>query len=94
MQNLLDEARSQYEFVIIDAPPLLAAADATVLAQRGDTLLLVARLGGVTRQDASRTLRVLSLAEISASGVVAIGHPDPDDGYGYGYGYGRTSENH
>lgn len=94
MQNLLDEARSQYAFVIIDAPPLLAAADATVLAQRGDTLLLVARLGGVTRQDASRTLRVLSLAEISASGVVAIGHPDPDDGYGYGYGYGRTSENH
>jgi capsular exopolysaccharide synthesis family protein len=94
MQNLLDEARSQYAFIIIDAPPLLAAADATVLAQRGDTLLLVARLGGVTRQDASRTLRVLSLAEISASGVVAIGHPDPDDGYGYGYGYGRTSENH
>jgi hypothetical protein len=48
----------------------------------------------VTRQDASRTLRVLSLAEISATGVVAIGHPDPDDGYGYGYGYGRTSEGH
>jgi capsular exopolysaccharide synthesis family protein len=94
MENLLNEAKLSYDFIIIDAPPLLAAADATVLAQQGDTLLLVARLGGVTRQDASRTLRVLQMAEISAIGVVAIGHPDPDEGYGYGYGYGRTNESH
>jgi capsular exopolysaccharide synthesis family protein len=92
MENLLNEAKVSYDFIIIDAPPLLAAADATVLAQQGDTLLLVARLGGVTRQDASRTLRVLQMAELSAVGVVAIGHPDPDEGYGYGYGYGRTND--
>jgi capsular exopolysaccharide synthesis family protein len=94
MENLLSEAKGYYDFIIVDAPPLLAAADATVLAQRGDTLLLVARLGGVTRQDAARTLRVLQMAEVSAVGVVAIGHPDPDEGYGYGYGYGRTGDGH
>jgi capsular exopolysaccharide synthesis family protein len=92
MANMLNEARGYYDFIIIDAPPLLAAADATVLAQQGDTLLLVARLGGVTRQDAARTLRVLHMAEVSPVGVVAIGHPDPDEGYGYGYGYGRTND--
>jgi Mrp family chromosome partitioning ATPase len=89
---LMNEAKTYYNFIIIDAPPLLAAADATVLAQQGDTLLLVARLGGVTRQDAARTLRVLQMAEVSAVGIVAIGHPDPDEGYGYGYGYGRTND--
>jgi Mrp family chromosome partitioning ATPase len=67
---------------------LLATADATVLAQQGDTLVLVARLGTVTRQDAARTLRALDLADLTAIGVVAIGHSDPDEGYGYGYGYG------
>jgi capsular exopolysaccharide synthesis family protein len=92
MGDLLAEARKQYEYIIIDAPPLLATADATVLAQQGDTLLLVARLGAVTRQDAARALRTLGLAELTAVGVVAIGHADPDEGYGYGYGYGTDEK--
>lgn len=92
MGNLLTKAREQYEFIIIDAPPLLATADAIVLAQQGDALLLVARLGTLTRQDAERTLRALGIAELSAVGVVAIGHADPDEGFGYGYGYGSDEK--
>jgi receptor protein-tyrosine kinase len=88
MADLLTEAKGLYEFIVVDAPPLLATADATVLAQQGDTLVLVARLGTVTKQDAARTLRALGLADLTAIGVVAIGHSDPDEGYGYGYGYG------
>ena len=88
MAALLTEAKGLYEVIVVDAPPLLATADATVLAQQGDTLVLVARLGTVTKQDAARTLRALSLADLTAIGVVAIGHSDPDEGYGYGYGYG------
>ena len=92
MAALLTEAKGLYEVIVVDAPPLLATADATVLAQQGDTLVLVARLGTVTKQDAARTLRALSLADLTAIGVVAIGHSDPDEGYGYGYGYGTEDK--
>ena len=40
---LLQQLRTQMDYIILDAPPMLAAADAEVLATMVDTALLVAR---------------------------------------------------
>lgn len=86
MNQLLDEARSRYDVVVVDAPPLLATADATVLAKLADAVVLVARLGVLTRNEAARALKVLHVAGIVPVGVVTVGKPTPDEpGYGYGY---------
>lgn len=45
MRELIEEMRSQYDLVIFDCPPLLAVADARVIAALSDTTLLVARWG-------------------------------------------------
>jgi capsular exopolysaccharide synthesis family protein len=43
MQKLLEEASEQFEWVIIDTPPVEAAADASLLAAIVDAIILVVR---------------------------------------------------
>ncbi len=40
----------QYDFVLVDAPPVLAVADANILATQMDGVIMVARYG-VTRKE-------------------------------------------
>lgn len=49
-RKLLGELRSQFDFVIVDATPLLAVTDAAILAAGADGVLLMVRFGQ-TRRD-------------------------------------------
>jgi len=49
MRNLVDEARGQYDMVILDAPPLNLVTDAAILGTHCDGVILVAR-SGVTEE--------------------------------------------
>lgn len=48
-KDLLARLRASYDIVIIDAPPLLPVADASVLSTLADGLILVVRHGSTTR---------------------------------------------
>ena len=43
LNKLLQQLRTQADFVILDTPPMLAAADAEIIAAMADTALLVVR---------------------------------------------------
>jgi len=45
MRALLQEAATEYTFVILDSPPLLNVADARILASAVDTTILVVKAG-------------------------------------------------
>ncbi|HKJ82794.1 MAG TPA: AAA family ATPase [Mariprofundaceae bacterium] len=49
MEDLLREARKEYDMVILDISPMLHTADATILASKVDGVLLVYRIGAVVR---------------------------------------------
>lgn len=49
METMLEELRASADFVVIDTPPILAVADALVLAQRADGVLVVADASSTTR---------------------------------------------
>ncbi len=49
METILNEAREEYDMVIIDMPPLLHTTDATVIASKVDGVLLVYHIGSVVR---------------------------------------------
>ena len=49
MNTMLQEAREEYDMVIIDMPPMLHTTDATVLASKVDGVLLVYHIGSVVR---------------------------------------------
>jgi non-specific protein-tyrosine kinase len=86
MKDLLAELRSRCDIVLIDAPPVLPVADATLLATEADGVLLVARMGKLTRPQLGRALEALSRVHARILGFVANGVPA-----GAGYGDGRAA---
>ena len=86
METLIKEASSSYDVVLFDAPPILVSADAYVLAQKVDALLLVARLDRVTSDQARVAARTLQTAEITPLGLIVTGIRIRNKVYGYDYG--------
>ena len=62
-----------YDYVLIDSPPILAVADALILARLADTTLLVARHGRTTQKSLERAYATLSGIENTSVGVIVNG---------------------
>jgi Mrp family chromosome partitioning ATPase len=70
---VLEEARSTYDLVVIDTPPLAAVSDAFPLLRKVDGVIIVGR-SGRNRRDVARRLReTLAGAQAPLLGVVANG---------------------
>jgi capsular exopolysaccharide synthesis family protein len=93
MGRLLRELNGRYDVVVVDTPPVLAAADAEILAAQADAVLVVIRAGQTERQSAHYAIQ--QLRAIGARIVGAVLN-DPDQkiaGYGkYAYYYDYYSE--
>lgn len=73
MRKFIEEARSRYDIVILDSPPVVAVTDAAVLATRVDGTILVVSSGTVNRKEVSRALALLKNVRASILGVVLNG---------------------
>lgn len=78
-RNLLNELRSRFDYVIMDSSPLLAVADAAILAAESDGALMVCRFG-TTRPDHLRQAvrRVEKLGARVLGGVLTMIPVDRD----------------
>lgn len=91
MRLLLPELDRRYDYVLADPPPVLAVADATILASRVEGVLLVVR-SRVARNDMLREAkRLLEKANARILGVVLNDVTLSDDGYRYYCYYGKGS---
>jgi polysaccharide biosynthesis transport protein len=45
LDGLIEQARSEYEFVLIDSPPMIGMADARLLSRISDGVILISRAG-------------------------------------------------
>jgi receptor protein-tyrosine kinase len=68
---LIDDLRNQFDWVILDSPPLLFAADGNLLATMCDGTILVVRIGATTFDAVTRAMQ--SLCENNVLGVVVNG---------------------
>ena len=85
---LLERLSEDHDVVLIDSPPLLHVTDAIALAPWVDAVIVVARLGHVTRQNAQRVPEMLGMSGARPIGLVVNDVPTSDgSAYGYGYGY-------
>ncbi len=74
MRTFVGEVRRMdYDYILVDAPPLLGLADSQALAQWTDTMLLVARLDRITLDHATELRAVLDRLPTRALGLVVIG---------------------
>lgn len=88
MVNLLDQAKTRYDLVVIDTPPLTAVSDAFPLLKKVDGVIIVGRVGRNRRDVAERLHETLTGAGAPLLGVIANGFKSGRrGGYGYGYGY-------
>ena len=88
MRSLLSELAEDHDIVIVDTPPLVGVSDALALIPSVDAVLLVARLGVVSRRAAEHGRDVLGrVPGATVVGVVANGlRSGPLTGSYYGYG--------
>lgn len=84
--EVLEHAREEFDFVLVDAPPLLAVSDPCVMARATDGIVLVARLSKNTRSALIRVRQLLSDQDIPLIGAVVNGVPAAG-GHEYGYTY-------
>lgn len=70
MARLIDEARQQFDFVLIDTPPLLAVADARTIAMRADAAILLVRWNSTSRFAIRAAIDRVSRTSANLLGVV------------------------
>ncbi|MBE9011553.1 polysaccharide biosynthesis tyrosine autokinase [Pseudanabaenaceae cyanobacterium LEGE 13415] len=73
MAALIESFEEQYDFVIVDAPPLIVAAEALTLGKIVDGLLLVARPGVVDHASAVTAKELLAQSSQNVLGIVING---------------------
>lgn len=89
MQDLLAAARSQYDMVVLDSPPILGLADSPLLSSFADGTLLVLESDRNRRGVLKGTLRRVRLAKGRVIGVAMTKFDASHaSSYTYYYGYG------
>ncbi len=94
MNGLLDRLRSEFDMVLIDAPPVIHLADARVLGRLADGVILVIRAGLTTPESAMITCQRFAEDGTRVLGTILNSwDPKAKGRYGYSYEYhGAYSE--
>jgi len=86
--RVLSELGEQFDYVIVDTPPLLAVTDAAIVATNCDGTIIIARFGHTKREQIAHA--VDSLKSVGASVLGAVMSITPSRGgtaYSYNYSY-------
>ena len=92
--KLLKDLSEQFDYVIVDTPPVLPVADATIIGRYAGCTLLVLKSAEHPLREIEETCRRLNAAGIEVKGTIfnQVGRVAGSYGYGgYGYGYGYSS---
>lgn len=96
MKNVLQRAKEQYDYVLIDTPPVMPVTDALIVSRFVDGMILVIASAEVKVEMARDVKNQLVNAGANILGVVLNKVRSEHHGYGYGYYYyyGNDGEKH
>jgi capsular exopolysaccharide synthesis family protein len=86
--ELIALLRKQYEYVIIDCPPLLPVTDAAVVAAKADGAVLIVHAGVTKKPHFIGSRDAVTAVGSTILGVVINKIPEASLEYEYGYRYG------
>ena len=90
MHRILDTARTEFDWVIVDSPPVAAVDDAALLASMVDAVLLVVRAGQTRSDVIQRAIEQIGRDRIFG---VALNAVEPAESYQYrSYNYGYSTQ--
>lgn len=95
LKGLLDKLRTEYDYVLLDCPPIEVVADAKIINRHSDMTVFVIRAGLLEREMLPRIQELYDNQRYHNIAIILNGtdstHMGPLSsryGYGYGYGYG------
>lgn len=87
MKNVLQRAKEQYDYVLIDTPPVMPVTDALIVSRFVDGMILVIASAEIKVEMARDVKNQLVNAGANILGVVLNNVRSEHHGYGYGYYY-------
>jgi capsular exopolysaccharide synthesis family protein len=90
--ELIAEARADYEYVLIDTPPVLAVSDPCVVAPHVDGVILTIRATKNNQPAALRAKDALVTLGANVVGVIVNGFDEAGPGGPHAYGYAYSYE--
>lgn len=90
MSQLMDRLKASFDLILFDTPPILAVADAQILANKCDGSILVVKSGSTEKEGAVRAKDILMSSRSKLLGVVLNNKMMKDSPYQTTYYYGQT----
>ncbi|MGB7547708.1 MAG: polysaccharide biosynthesis tyrosine autokinase [Terracidiphilus sp.] len=89
MEDLLETLRAEYDFILVDTPPVLAVTDASILGRLTDAVVLIIRYGTAQRHVVQRSIDLLDRSGAHLLGVAinAVDFKAPEYSEYYGRKY-------
>lgn len=88
LDELVDELRQRYDYIIVDNVPVGIIADATIANRIADLTIFVVRAGRLDRRMLPDIEKLYEEKKLKNMALVLNGTDPHRHGYGYGYGYG------
>lgn len=86
MKRMIEEAKQTYDMIIFDTPPVLAVADAQILADLCDGSILVVRSKQTVHEAAQKAIELLQPAKAKVLGTILNDRNKKESNYYYYYG--------
>lgn len=86
MENLIEQARNEYDVVLIDAPPVLAVTDASILCKAADGVILIVASKECKKTDAKQAHKALEKVGARILGVLLTKAEVRSKSHDYYYG--------
>lgn len=88
MKGFLENAKQNFDYIVIDAPPVGAVADAILLGHIADGTVLCVRGGHTAREHVNRVRDRMLRSDVRILGVLINNLEETASPYGYHYGTG------
>ena len=86
-RSILGEVSDWFDYIVVDAPPVLGLADAPLLSSVCEGTLMVFEAGKIRRGVALNAVNRLRTADANLIGGILTKYNAKMSGYGYGYAY-------
>jgi capsular exopolysaccharide synthesis family protein len=90
-RNMIETLRNQFDFVLIDAPPVLPVADPATIASFADGVYMVTRIRKGVKLSAQKAKESLDRVGATWMGIIVNGIDENPHYSEYGYQYGGYS---
>ncbi|WP_417663664.1 polysaccharide biosynthesis tyrosine autokinase [Pseudidiomarina donghaiensis] len=88
MEQLMEQTAKDYDYVLIDTPPILAVTDAAIVGRYAGTTLLIARFGMTPAKELVHTVKRFEQNGVDVKGAILNSvERKASSYYGYGYNY-------